>query len=250
MGQKVNPHGLRVGINKDWSSKWYASDADYSNLLVEDQKIRKFIKDKYYKAGISDVVIERTSKRAKVVIKTSRPGVLIGKQGANIGSMQAEVQKLSTTNVLIDIQEIKNPERDAQLVAEKIALDIENRISFKRAMRQGIDNALKSGVKGIKTNVSGRLAGAEIARSEHYVEGNVPLHTLRADIDYGFAEANTTYGKIGVKVWIYNGEILNKKNGVKAENSEAKAERKPRAPRAPKADAKAKAPRAKKGGNE
>ena len=242
MGQKVNPHGLRVGINKEWSSKWYASDADYSNLLVEDQKIRKFIKDKYYKAGISDVVIERTSKRAKVIIKTSRPGVLIGKQGANIEAMQNEVQKLASTNVLIDIQEIKNPERDAQLVAEKIALDIENRIAFRRAMKQGIENALKSGVKGIKTNVSGRLAGAEIARSEHYVEGNVPLQTLRADIDYGFAEANTTYGKIGVKVWIYNGEILKGKNGVKAE---VKSEKKTRAP---KAEAKTRAPREKKGG--
>ena len=249
MGQKVNPHGLRVGINKEWSSKWYASDADYSTLLVEDQKIRKFIKDKYYKAGISDVGIERTSKRAKVIIKTSRPGVLIGKQGANIEAMQNEVQKLASTNVLIDIQEIKNPERDAQLVAEKIALDIENRIAFRRAMKQGIENALKSGVKGIKTNVSGRLAGAEIARAEHYVEGNVPLQTLRADIDYGFAEANTTYGKIGVKVWIYNGEILKGKNtaNVSAKPAADKAERKPRAQ---KADAKAKAPRAKKGGAE
>ena len=249
MGQKVNPHGLRVGVNKDWSSKWYASDADYSDLLVEDNKIRKFIKDKYYKAGISDIVIERTSKRAKVIIKTSRPGVLIGKAGSNIGLMQAEVQKLSNTNVLIDIQEIKNPERDAQLVAEKIALDLENRISFRRAMKQGIENAKKAGVKGIKTNCSGRLGGAEIARSEHYVEGTVPLQTLRADIDYGFAEANTTYGIIGVKVWIYNGEVLKGKerNQARKENTEVKKERKPRV--AKEAKAEAKAPRApKKGG--
>ena len=242
MGQKVNPHGLRVGINKDWSSKWYA-DADFATLLVEDNKIRKFIKDKYYKAGISDVVIERTSKRAKVIIKTSRPGVLIGKQGANIGSMQAEVQKLASTNVLIDIQEIKNPEKDAQLVAEKIALDLENRVSFRRAMKQSIENALKSGVKGIKTNVSGRLGGAEIARAEHYVEGNVPLQTLRADIDYGFAEANTTYGIIGVKVWIYNGEILKSKNGVTVKTEAKKEARRERSPRQEN-----RAPKANKGG--
>jgi len=223
MGQKVNPHGLRVGINKDWSSKWYAGK-EFADLLVEDNKIRKFIKDRYYKAGISAIVIERTSKRAKVIVKTSRPGVLIGKQGANIGIMQKEVQKIASTNVLIDIVEIKNPEKDAQLVAEKIALDLENRVSFRRAMKQSIENAKKSGIKGIKTNVSGRLGGAEIARSEHYVDGNVPLQTLRADIDYGFAEANTTYGKIGVKVWIYNGEILGKKS-VEETNNTSKTER-------------------------
>ncbi len=214
MGQKVNPHGLRVGIIKDWSSRWYA-DADFSTLLVEDNKIRKYIKNKYYKAGISDIAIERTSKRTKIIIRTSRPGVLIGKQGANIGMMQSEIQGMTSSNVLIDIVEIKNPERDAQLVAEKIALDLENRVSFRRAMKQSIENAMKSGAKGIKTNVSGRLGGAEMARSEHYVEGNVPLQTLRADIDYGFAEANTTYGKIGVKVWLYKGEVLKSKKAVK-----------------------------------
>ena len=249
MGQKVSPVGLRIGINKDWESRWYAPKKDFSKNLKEDIEIRKYLEAKLEDKGIAKIEIERNKKRVEVIIHSAKPGVLIGKQGANIGAMQAEVQKLSNTNVLIDIQEIKNPERDAQLVAEKIALDLENRISFRRAMKQGIENAKKAGVKGIKTNCSGRLGGAEIARSEHYVEGTVPLQTLRADIDYGFAEANTTYGIIGVKVWIYNGEVLKGKERTnqRRENNEVKKERKPRV--AKEAKAEAKAPRApKKGG--
>ncbi len=219
MGQKVNPHGLRVGINKEWSSKWYAN-GEFGDYIVEDNKLRKYIKNKYYKAGISGIVIERTAKRTKVIIKTSKPGILIGKQGANVGVMQAEIQSLSSSNIQVDIVEVKNPERNAQLVAEKIALDLENRISFRRAMKQAMENAMKSGVKGIKTNVSGRLGGAEIARSEHYTQGTIPLQTLRADIDYGFAEANTTYGKIGCKVWVCKGEVLKEKNRQHARKEE------------------------------
>ena len=211
MGQKVNPHGLRVGINKDWSSTWYA-EKDFANLLLEDNKIRKFIKTNYYQTGISDIKIERTSKRVKVIIKSSRPGVLIGKKGTGVDKLQSDIQKLSKNKVFVDILEVKKPERNSQLVAEKIASELENRVSFRKAMKQAMQRALKAGVKGIKTSVSGRLGGAEMARTEHYHEGTIPLQTLRADIDYGFAEANTTYGKLGVKVWVYNGEILPVKN--------------------------------------
>ncbi|HCC07385.1 MAG TPA: 30S ribosomal protein S3 [Clostridiales bacterium] len=219
MGQKVNPHGLRVGINKGWSSTWYA-EKDFADLLLEDNKIRKFVKSNYYQAGIADIQIERTSKRAKVIIKTSRPGILIGKKGSGVDKIQSDIQKLSENKVLVDVLEIKKPEKNAQLVAEKIASELENRVSFRKAMKQAMQRALKSGIKGIKTSVSGRLGGAEMARTEHYHEGTIPLQTLRADIDYGFAEAHTTFGKTGVKVWIYNGEIL----PVKKKDTEGVAE--------------------------
>ena len=208
MGQKVNPHGLRIGIIKDWDTKWYASDKNFSELLVEDVKIRNFIKKKLYIAGISRVEIERAANKIKVNVHTAKPGIVIGKAGVGIEELRREVEKLTGKNVLINITEIKTPETDAQLAAENIAQQLEKRISFRRAMKQAMSRAIKLGAKGIKTAVSGRLGGAEIARREHYHEGTIPLQTLRADIDYGFAEADTTYGKIGVKVWIYKGEVL------------------------------------------
>ena len=209
MGQKVNPHGLRVGVIKDWDSKWYA-EADFSDNLVEDYNIRKFVKKKLYSAGISKIEIERASDRVKVSIYTAKPGVVIGKGGADIERLKAEVQKLTTPDkkLSIDIKEIKRPDGDAQLVAENIAQQLENRVSFRRAMKSCMSRTMKSGVKGIKTAVSGRLGGADMARTEFYSEGTIPLQTLRADIEYGFAEADTTYGKVGVKVWIYKGEVL------------------------------------------
>ena len=207
MGQKVNPHGLRVGVIKDWDSKWYA-ESDFSDNLVEDYNIRKFIKKRLYSAGISKIEIERASDRVKVLIYTAKPGVVIGKGGADIEVLKAEVQKLTTKKLSIDIKEIKRPDNDAQLVAENIALQLENRVSFRRAMKSVMTRTMKSGAKGIKTAVSGRLGGADMARTEFYSEGTIPLQTLRADIDYGFAEADTTYGKVGVKVWIYKGEVL------------------------------------------
>ena len=207
MGQKVNPHGLRVGVIKDWDSKWYA-DAEFSDYLVEDYNIRKFLKKKLYSAGVSKIEIERASDRVKVIVFTAKPGVVIGKGGAEIEVTKKELQKLTGKNVLVDIKEIKRPDRDAQLVAENIALQLENRVSFRRAMKSCMGRTMKSGALGIKTAVSGRLGGADMARTEFYSEGTIPLQTLRADIDYGFAEADTTYGKIGVKVWIYKGEVL------------------------------------------
>ena len=207
MGQKVNPHGLRVGVIKDWDSKWYA-EADFSDNLVEDYNIRKFVKKTLYNAGISKIEIERASDRVKVSIYTAKPGVVIGKGGADIEKLKAELAKLTDKKVLVDIKEIKRPDKDAQLVAENIAQQLENRVSFRRAMKSCMSRTMKSGVKGIKTAVSGRLGGADMARTEFYSEGTIPLQTLRADIDYGFAEADTTYGKVGVKVWIYKGEVL------------------------------------------
>ncbi len=208
MGQKVNPHGLRIGIIKDWDTKWYATDKNFSEFLVEDNKIRKFVKNKLYISGISRIEIERAANKIKVNVHTAKPGLVIGKGGAGIEELRKEVEALTGKSVLINITEIKSPELDAQLVAENIASQLEKRISFRRAMRQTMSRAMKLGAKGIKTACSGRLGGAEIARSEHYHEGTIPLQTLRADIDYGFAEANTTYGKIGVKTWIYKGEVL------------------------------------------
>ena len=217
MGQKVNPHGIRVGVIKDWDSKWYA-DADFSDNLVEDYNIRKFVKKKLYSAGISKIEIERASDRVKVFIYTAKPGVVIGKGGADIEKLKAEVQKLTTKKLSIDIKEIKRPDGDSQLVAENIALQLENRVSFRRAMKSVMSRAMKTpGVKGIKTSVSGRLGGADMARTEFYSEGTIPLQTLRADIDYGFAEASTTYGKVGVKVWIYKGEVLSDNRRPKKE---------------------------------
>ena len=207
MGQKVNPHGLRVGVIKDWDSKWYA-DAEFSEYLAEDYNIRKFLKKKLYSAGVSKIEIERASDRVKVIIYTAKPGVVIGKGGAEIEVTKKELSKLTDKKVLVDIKEIKRPDKDAQLVAENIALQLENRVSFRRAMKSCMGRTMKSGALGIKTSCSGRLGGADMARTEFYSEGTIPLQTLRADIDYGFAEADTTYGKVGVKVWIYKGEVL------------------------------------------
>ena len=212
MGQKVNPHGLRVGVIKDWDSKWYA-EADFADNLVEDHKIRTYLKEKLYSAGVSKIEIERASDRLKVIIHTAKPGIVIGKGGAEIEKLKAEVQKFTTKKLVVDIKEVKRPDKDAQLVAENIALQLENRVSFRRAMKSTMSRTMKSGAKGIKTSCSGRLGGADMARTEFYSEGTIPLQTLRADIDYGFAEADTTYGKVGVKVWIYNGEILPTREG-------------------------------------
>ena len=218
MGQKVNPHGLRVGIIKDWNSKWYA-DKEFADYLVEDHKIRTFLKKKLYAAGVSKVEIERASDRVKVTVYTAKPGVVIGKGGAEIEKVKAETQKLTDKKIVIDIKEIKRPDEDAQLVAENIAQQLENRVSFRRAMKSCISRTMKmNGVQGIKTTCSGRLGGADIARSESYNEGTIPLQTLRADIDYGFAEADTTYGKVGVKVYIYKGEVLPQKKNREGGN--------------------------------
>ena len=208
MGQKVNPHGLRVGVIKDWESRWFADDDNFSDNLVEDYKIREFLKKKLYHAGISKIEIERSADRVKVLVYTAKPGVVIGKGGAEIEKLKGELAKYSTKKVLVDIKEVKRPDSDAQLVAENIAQQLENRISFRRAMKSCMGRAMKAGAKGIKTSCSGRLGGADMARTEFYSDGTIPLQTLRADIDYGFAEADTTYGKVGVKAWIYNGEIL------------------------------------------
>ena len=210
MGQKVNPHGLRVGVIKDWDSKWYA-DAEFSDYLVEDYEIRKYLKNKLMAAGVSKIEIERASDRVKVIVYTAKPCVVIGKGGAEIEVTKKELQKMTGKNVLVDIKEIKRPDRDAQLVAENIAQQLENRVSFRRAMKSCMQRTMKSGALGIKAACSGRLGGADMARTEFYSEGTIPLQTLRADIDYGFAEADTTYGKIGVKVWVYKGEVLPKK---------------------------------------
>ena len=208
MGQKVHPTGVRVGIIKDWNSKWYADSKNFADYLVEDQKIRKFLKKKLYAAGISKIEIERTAKIVKINLYTAKPGIVIGKGGAVADAVKQEVAKLIGKEVNLNIVEVKQADTDAQLVAENIAMQLERRISFRRAMKQCMQKALKSGALGIKTAVSGRLGGADMARTEFYKEGNIPLQTLRADIDYGFAEADTTYGKIGVKVWIYKGEVL------------------------------------------
>ena len=206
MGQKVNPHGLRVGVIKDWDSRWYA-DADFADYLVEDYNIRTFLKKKLYSAGVSKIEIERASDRVKIIIYTAKPGIVIGKGGAEIEKVKAELKKFTDKKLIVDIKEVKRPDKDAQLVAENIALQLENRISFRRAMKSTMQRTMKAGAKGIKTSVSGRLGGADMARTEFYSEGTIPLQTLRADIDYGFAEADTTYGKVGVKVWIYKGEL-------------------------------------------
>ena len=207
MGQKVNPHGLRVGVIKDWDSRRYAEDS-FADYLVEDYSIRKFLKKKLYNAGVSRIEIERASDRVKVIIYTAKPGVVIGKGGSEIEKVKAELAQYTDKKLIVDIKEIKRPDRDAQLVAENIALQLENRVSFRRAMKSTMSRTMKAGAKGIKTAVAGRVGGADMARTEFYSDGTIPLQTLRADIDYGFAEADTTYGKIGVKVWIYKGEIL------------------------------------------
>ena len=222
MGQKVNPHGLRVGVIKDWDSRWYADtkNDEFSNNLVEDHKIRTYLKKTLYNANISKIEIERAADRVKVALYTAKPGVIIGKGGAGIEKIKADAQKLTDKKLFIDVKEIKKPDADAQLVAENIAAQLENRVSFRRAMKSAMGRTLKTGAKGIKASVSGRLGGADMARTEFYSEGTIPLQTLRADIDYGFAEADTTYGKVGVKVWIYNGEVLPTKNNAKKEGSD------------------------------
>ena len=214
MGQKVNPHGLRVGVIKDWNSRWYADtkDGEFANNLVEDNTIRKFLKKRLYSAQVSKIEIERASDRLKVIIYTAKPGVVIGKGGSEIEALKKELAKLTDKKLMVDVKEVKRPDADAQLVAENIAAQLENRISFRRAMKSCMGRTMKTGALGIKTSVSGRLGGADMARTEFYSDGTIPLQTLRADIDYGFAEADTTYGKVGVKTWIYHGEVLPTKN--------------------------------------
>lgn len=211
MGQKVNPHGLRVGVNKDWSSKWYAGKKQFADYLIEDNQVRNYVKKTLYAAGVANIVIERPAEnKLRVVIAAARPGMVIGRSGDGVESLRKSIAKMTGKNVDITIEEVRRSELDAQLTAESIAQSLERRVSFRRAMKQAIQRTMKAGAKGIKVLCSGRLGGAEIARNEKYSEGNVPLHTLRADIDYGFAEADTTYGRIGVKVWINHGEILDK----------------------------------------
>ena len=225
MGQKVNPHGLRVGVIKDWDSRWYANKSDFGNTLVEDYNVRNFIKKSLYAAGVPRIEIERFADKVRIHIHCAKPGIVIGRGGAEIEKLRAQLEKMMNKQVLVNIIEVKQPDMDSQLVAEKIALDLENRVSFRRAMKQSIGRTMRLGAKGIKVKVSGRLAGAEIARSESYHEGTIPLQTIRADIDYGFAEADTTYGKLGVKVWIYKGEVL-KGDAAKAAAQREKLEKK------------------------
>ena len=220
MGQKVNPHGLRVGVIKDWDSRWFANKATFGDTLVEDYNVRNYIKKNLYAAGVPKVEIERDPKRVRINIHCAKPGIVIGRGGAEIEKLKEKVKKMisdDTKDVYINITEIKQPDLNAQLVAEGIAAQLEKRVSFRRALKQSIGRTMKSGAKGIKTQVSGRLGGAEIARTEQYHEGTIPLQTIRADIDYGFAEAKTTYGRIGVKVWIYKGEVLHESRRVKRE---------------------------------
>ena len=215
MGQKVNPHGLRVGVIKDWDSRWFTTDKkEFGSLLLEDHQIRTFLKERLYVAGVAKIEIERSANKIKLDLHVAKPGVVIGRAGAGIEALKAELEKMTKKNIIVNIVEVKAIDKNAQLVAENIALAIERRVAFRRAMKQAVQRALKAGAKGIKVAASGRLGGAEMARTEGYSEGNLPLQTLRSDIDYGFAEADTTYGKIGIKVWICNGEVLPTKNGI------------------------------------
>lgn len=208
MGQKVNPKGFRVGVIKDWDARWYANKKDFRHLLYEDYQLRKYVKNKLYASGVSKVDIERAGGRVRINVFTAKPGIVIGRGGQEVEVLRQELEKMSGKKVSVNITEIKRPELDAQLVAESVASSLERRIAFRRAMKQTVNRTMRMGAEGIKIMCAGRLAGAEIARTEWYAEGKVPLHTLRADIDYGFAEANTAYGKIGIKVWIYKGEVL------------------------------------------
>ena len=231
MGQKVNPHGLRVGVIKDWDSKWYANKNDFADYLIEDNKVRTYVKKKLYTAGVSRIVLERSAAdNLKVIIMTAKPGMVIGRSGDGVEELKGDIKKLTGKKVDISIEEVRKAELDAQLTAESIAQALERRVSFRRAMKQAIGRSMKSGAKGIKVLCSGRLGGAEIARNEKYSEGNVPLHTLIADIDYGFAEADTQYGKIGVKVWVNHGEILDKglKSSVPSSTKSDRRDRKSR----------------------
>ena len=232
MGQKVNPHGLRVGVIKDWDSRWFANKSDFGDTLVEDYNVRTFIKKSLYLSGIPRIEIERFADKVRINIHCAKPGVVIGKQGAEIDKLRLKLEGMMKKQVFVNVEEVKQPDMSAQLVAEKIALDLENRVSFRRAMKQSIGRTMRLGAKGIKTRVSGRLGGAEIARSETYHEGTIPLQTLRADIDYGTAEAHTTYGRLGVKVWIYKGEVL-KGDDAKVAAQKAKFEKKPENDRPP-----------------
>lgn len=220
MGQKVNPHGLRVGVIKEWDSKWYADKKTFNEYLIEDHKIRNFVKKKLFISGVSTIEIERAANRIKLSVHTAKPGMVIGKGGSGVEELRKELEKMTGKSVVINVEEIKIPELDAQLVAENIASQLERRVSFRRAMKQSIQRTMRFGGKGIKTSVSGRLGGADMARTEGYSEGTIPLQTLRADIDYGFAEADTTYGKLGVKVWLYKGEVLPTKKENKTEKVE------------------------------
>lgn len=220
MGQKVNPHGARVGVIFDWSTRWYAEKKDFANFLVEDYKIRESLKEKYYSTGVSRIDIERSAARMTINVFTGKPGMIIGRGGKGIEELKAFVEKMVGRPVTINVVEIKTPDTDAQLVAENIAQQLEKRISFRRAMKQSIQRTMRAGAKGMKAAVSGRLGGADIARTEHYHEGSIPLQTLRANIDYGFAEAKTTYGRLGVKVWIYKGQVLPQAKNRSAVRSE------------------------------
>lgn len=227
MGQKVNPHGLRVGVIKNWDSRWFVSDKQFGDTIVSDYNLRKYLKNKLYKAGVPQIEIERDRERVKIFIHCAKPGIVIGRGGAEIEKLRLECEAIVKKPVSVNVVEIKSPDLNAQLVAENIAAQLEERVSFRRAMKMSIGRTMKLGAKGIKVTVSGRLGGAEIARSEHYHEGTIPLQTLRADIDYGFAEANTTYGKIGVKVWIYKGEVLadGRQNAAPAEEKQNRPRR-------------------------
>ncbi len=236
MGQKVSPHGLRVGIIKDWDSKWYANKKEFADLLIEDNKLRKLIKKRLFTAGISRIQIERAANnKVKITIFTAKPGMVIGRGGTGIDQLKSDLEKFINRSVMLNVFEVKKPELNAQLVAENVAFALERRVSFRRAMKQALGRSMKAGAKGVKIQSAGRLGGVEMARTEKYSEGNVPLHTLRADIDYGFAEATTTYGKIGVKVWINLGEVLPKSLGdVQEESTDDKRNRPRRKPENPK----------------
>lgn len=253
MGQKVNPHGLRVGVIKDWDSRWFAGKATFGDTLVEDFKIREFLKKKLYKAGIPDIEIERDAAKVKVHIHCARPGMVIGQKGAEIEKLRTELEKMTNGKpVNINIIEVKNPDMNAQLIAENIASQLEGRVSFRRAMKSCIGRTMKCGAKGIKTQVSGRLGGAEIARTENYHEGTIPLQTLRADIEYGVARANTTYGVIGVKVWLYKGEVLKGEIGKERNDRNDRPARRPKENRENRGERRNSRPRTEKkeGGND
>ena len=224
MGQKVNPIGLRLGINRNWESRWFPAFNGAPQNIAEDHKIRKFLKKELYYASVSDILIERTAKKVRVTVVAARPGIIIGKKGADVEKLKESLKKIVNKDIFINIKEVKKPQSNAQLAAESVATQLERRIAFRRAMKKVLQGAIKSGAKGIKVRVSGRLAGAEMARTEWYMEGRIPLHTLRAKIDYGFAEALTTYGNIGVKVWIFKGEVLQK--GIQAEKQNEEGEEK------------------------
>lgn len=225
MGQKVNPHGLRIGIIKDWDSRWFADKKEFGNLLVEDHNIRKLVKKEVALSGVPKVEIERSANRVKVTVFTAKPGMVIGKSGAGVEELRVKIEKLTGKKVIVNVEEVNRPDLSAQLVAENIAGQLERRVSFRRAMKQAMQRSLKAGAKGIKTAVSGRLGGADMARTEGYSEGTIPLQTLRADIEYGFAEADTTYGKLGVKVWLYKGEVLPGMKAAVIEERPAKKDR-------------------------